>query len=357
MRFVYKVHSGFDGFTPSRIPDRLGGQRRLKLNWKRYLENVELGDEVWIYFHGPRVAEAGVYLEGKVKKISLRSQSVFIRVRKYSTDRPLTDPKTSRRIADVIAVRYRQVFLLPSERLGRPPCTVASTEETCERRMCDSCETWKHLPLIKKGDYWWPPRLPEDCEEFVPAYWVIPARCYRETRLLGRGVQLTTDIFYRFKTGEGALSYPLALSICSSLKNRGSLDFDCVVPIPLSPHKARKKEIHRTRLLAKEVARLIGTRKAELLSLKCSISKRQLLSRGYTRGYFGEKYYRALSVSRRVRKFKRILLVDDVCTEGRTLGCALRRIREMNPDCEVSAATAGQMILKAVVRKRRSLRR
>ena len=43
----------YDGFAPARIPDRLLPSKILRLSWSRYMDSVELGDEVWIYFHGP----------------------------------------------------------------------------------------------------------------------------------------------------------------------------------------------------------------------------------------------------------------------------------------------------------------
>lgn len=158
-----------------------------------------------------------------------------------------------------------------------------------------------------------------------------------------------SDLFYRFKTGEEALAYPLALGIYESLRNHGSLDFDCIVPIPLSPDKVKAKEINRTLLLAEELSKLSGIEVVEALSLNRSISKRRMRSSGFSRRAFEDAYYTALSVSEEIKSFEKVLLLDDVCTEGTTLRCVLRCIQEAHPFCEVSAVTAGQMIVKAVV--------
>lgn len=208
--------------------------------------------------------------------------------------------------------------------------------------------------MIEDGDYYLPARLPNGFSDFVPAYWVIPKRCYlgSDTSQL---VRRTSDLFYRFKTGEQALAYPLALGIFESLRDRGSLDFDCIVPIPLSPDKVKAGEINRTLLLAEELSVLSGIAVVEALSLNRSISKRRMLSARYTRRDFEDAYYAALSVSDGIASFERVLLLDDVCTEGTTLRCAIRRIQEAHPFCEVSAVTAGQMIVKAVVRNERAL--
>jgi predicted amidophosphoribosyltransferase len=169
-------------------------------------------------------------------------------------------------------------------------------------------------------------------------------------------VRRTSELFYRFKTGEKSLAFPLALGMDGTLRKRKAIDFDCLVPIPLSPDKARANEIHRTRLLAAELSDLMGIETVDCLSLSRPVSKRRLLALSQTRAGFRDKYYDALSVDTKVTGSKRLLLIDDVATEGTTLGCAFRRIRKFHPNAEVSAATAGQMIVKAVVKDERAVR-
>jgi predicted amidophosphoribosyltransferase len=50
-----------------------------------------------------------------------------------------------------------------------------------------------------------------------------------------------------------------------------------------------------------------------------------------------------------VHRYHRLLLVDDVVTHGSTLLAAASRLRTVDPTLELSAVTAGQMILKASV--------
>jgi hypothetical protein len=64
----------------------------------------------------------------------------------------------------------------------------------------------------------------------------------------------------RFKVGDKELAYPLALGMYTGLSQRRLLDFDAVIPIPLSPDKEQAGEIHRTKLLGLEPARLLGGR-------------------------------------------------------------------------------------------------
>ena len=62
-----------------------------------------------------------------------------------------------------------------------------------------------------------------------------------------------------------------------------------------------------------------------------------------------------MAVDNKVTKKKRLLLIDDVITEGTTLDCVFRRVREIHPDAEVAATTAGQMIVKAVIKDEKTV--
>jgi predicted amidophosphoribosyltransferase len=130
---------------------------------------------------------------------------------------------------------------------------------------------------------------------------------------------------------------------------RQELDFDAIVPIPLSPDKVAAGEFHRTDALAKELARLLGSRVVPLLSLSRPISKRRLLAKGYSAGQFEIAYLSALAVAAAAAKYASLLIVDDVCTHGSTVKCAIRRLQEMNAHLRITVASAGQMILKEVV--------
>ena len=89
MKFLYKIWSGYDGFTPRQISRRLQ-RKTLALGWRRYIDSVEEGHEVWIYFHGPRVVLPGVYAKGFVQAIDSDQGRLRLRVREHSSDAPLT---------------------------------------------------------------------------------------------------------------------------------------------------------------------------------------------------------------------------------------------------------------------------
>ena len=54
-------------------------------------------------------------------------------------------------------------------------------------------------------------------------------------------------------------------------------------------------------------------------------------------------------------RLTRLILLDDVCTEGSTLSACLDALHVINPGLEVVAATAGQMTVRAAVRRERDL--
>ena len=88
-----------------------------------------------------------------------------------------------------------------------------------------------------------------------------------------------------------------------------------------------------------------------VLRLRNAISKRKLrVQQGYTAQQFENVYANALQVDARAAEYARFLIIDDVCTEGSTLRCAIWALRSVVPKAQIVAATAGQMIVKAVLR-------
>lgn len=352
MKFLYKVWSNYDGFTPAHVPARQLPGGLLRLGWARYIESVERGSEVWVYFFGSHAFENGVYVKGVAQTVDVDAGEVLLRVQQASIQEPLTDAAATARIAQVVAARGLQVFLLPEVLDAAPACTVSTSAATCGRRNCGGCPTWRALPLIQPRNLGWPPRLPDDLNDFVPAYWVIPPRnfIFMSGNHLKTEHRRTDELFRRFKTGERNLAFPLALGMREALAERDLGEFDAVIPIPLSPDKESAGEINRTRLLARELARLLGTPARDWLSLSGPISKRRLRTeQGLSAARFELAYRRHLIVDDRVQQLARVLLVDDVCTEGSTIQAGTAALRARNPALEVVAVTAGQMTVRAAV--------
>lgn len=344
MRYLYKINSNYDGFTPRRIPDRLIDGRFLRLGWARYLDALHLGDEVWIVFIGGRF-EAGVYAKGLVAQIDNEQNAALIRVRQWSADASLTDAATSAVLHEAVSFRYRQVFLWPANQALQEVCHLAD----CGNRQCQTCDVWTGMPTIQPAHYLVPPVLRGTV--VVPAYWIIPPRCflYYNGRQPTPWYRKASDIFAAFKVGEARYSYPLAAGIDAALRARGEDGFDAIVPIPLSPEKAAAGELDRTAALGTELSRLTGVRVRPYLSLAGPISKRRMLAQGYTLTQFKARYRQLLQIDPAVGALHRILLLDDVITRGSTLAVAIAAIRAVNPAIDIVVAAAGQMIVMAAV--------
>jgi hypothetical protein len=352
VKFLFKIWSNYDGFTPAAIPARRLDNGQVELGWDTYIESVDQHSEVWVYFHGRHKFTNGVYIKGAVQRVELPTRKVYLRVREFSTSEPLTDAATSARIAQVVAPRNRQVFVLPEELDVWDACTIATSADSCSARHCRRCQTWQDLPRVQERNLARPEHLSTAVADYVPGFWSVPRRnfIHMQGRRPRPEVRKTSELFYRFKVGDAALAYPLALAISENLRERGLGDFDAIVPVPLSPDKEARGEIHRTRLLANELARLLDVPRRDLLKLTEPVSKKQLRGqRRYSAGLFEFAYRTRLEVSRLAASVGRVVLLDDVCTEGSTLSACAAKLRGVNPTLEIVAATAAQMtVIKAV---------
>lgn len=345
MKFAYKINSSYDGFTPAEIPERMR-RGRLTLGWKLYIEAVEIGAEVWIHFRGPDRFIDGVYVQGTVRGIDLETRQVVLRVDHYSTKEPLTDQPVSEAVARVVSTPYRQVFYLPDDLLRVFDCDINGTASSCAKRRCSQCVAWPCLPRVGQTELTPPTRLGMSrLSGYAPAYWVLARRSWPVSggRSAQAGIKDTTYVFNRFKTGTEELAYPLARGIADALKERGLHKADFIVPIPLSPDKAKAGELHRALALAKELSQLLGIDVRQALRLDRPISKRVL---GLSARAFERRYGEALSCRGMRPAPRRILLVDDVCTHGSTLTVAAKAVQERIGECEVVACAAGQMTIR-----------
>lgn len=344
MRYLYKIYSPYDGFTPARIPERLQDGRFLTLGWAKYLDVVHLNDEVWVFFKGPRF-ENGVYATGLVAAIDLNAGTVMLRVRRHAIRAPLTDAATSAALRAAVEKRNRQVFLWPADHAVQDECHIAN----CEARRCLQCDVWRELPTIDASHYLAPSALRG--ETVVPAYWTIPNRCYLYygVRAPAPWNRRITDMFAAFKIGESRYAFPLAAGVAAALEQRGLGGFDAIVPIPLSPEKAANGELDRTAALATELSRITGVATRQHLTLLGSISKRRMQAQGFTATQFKARYRQLLHIAPAIATHGRILLLDDAITRGSTLSVAASAIRAAAPGIEIVAAAAAQMIVKEVV--------
>lgn len=342
MKFVYKIWSGYDGFTPSKIEERMSKSGLLELSWIHYIDHLEKGNEIWIYFYGPGSFEPGVYVKGRAHRIDPDAQVVTLQVSKRSLGRPLAMGEMAERIGELVKVRYRQVFPVPLEWRPAASCTALSTADSCKEHRCQFCPRWEN-EFPQALSYGPPERLVGRVEEFATGYWAIPPRCFLGTYGLKPGIRLTSDLFYSFKWGQKNLAYPLALALIEGLQAKGRDSFDAIVPVPISPEKAESGEFHRTLALAKELSGLLGAPVCNCLNLSHPVSKRVLRNQGLSAVEFERLYKSYLRVGESLLKSGHVLLIDDVATYGSTLRVCAEAI-QANSSCQVVAGTAALMI-------------
>ena len=347
MRFLYKIHSGYDGFRPAKIPERLDAGERLVLGWRRYLDAANRDDEVWVYFRGPHRFEDSVYVKGRIDSIDFTKENVSLRVDDYDSERPIVDSEAASRIAEVVSRRYQQVFVWP-EHWESADCDVFGSRESCEAKRCGLCAKWGGYPTVdEKGLSPLSKLRGSGLATIAPAYWARPTRCYLAKRRLKASVLEITDLITDFKLGNGLLAFPFSLGMHEALRTRNLVEFDAIVPVPLSPDKAARGELHRTRVLAKELSELLHCPVAEVVTLTGPISKRRHLAGGSSYASFQARYESLLSVDPRARRLRRVLIVDDVCTYGGTLRAVARALRAAGAGTTRLVATAAaQMVVK-----------
>jgi hypothetical protein len=354
MRWIYKIYGGYDGFRPAAIESRIQAGRLISLGWAKYADVAERGDIVWVYFFEGSRFEAGVYVKGFVHEIKFAEKELVLRVSDYSTAAPLMDAATNVRIAEIVSPRKRQVFLLPGDLEPTTVCSVAAAgAPSCAARNCMDCSFWQDLPVVTGKAVNMPSRLPAGfARSHTPGYWIIPKRSFvhRSGRHVRAGVTRTTELFYRYKTGEGALAYPLASAIHRALAMKGTLDFDAIVPVPLSPEKAASGELHRALKLSEELGRILRVPVVDALRLKKPISRRVMMNYGATSAMFENKYVKLLDVDvAALSGLSNLLLVDDVCTAGHTFRAIAAWLHASLPDVSIHLASAGQMAVRGAV--------
>jgi len=131
-------------------------------------------------------------------------------------------------------------------------------------------------------------------------------------------------VLHAFKFGKhDFLDHPLAALLDDTLRARGDLAFDAVVPVPMSRRKERRRGYNQAELLARALSDRIGIR-CDMLLAKTADGPTQSLLPRERRAANVRHAFRAT----RDAAGKEILLIDDICTTGETLrACAKELVR------------------------------
>lgn len=353
MKYLYKINSTYDGFTPQKIEERLEKGTFLIFNWKEYFDEVELGDLVFTYFTGGGVTK-GIYLVCKVSK-KLDNKKVLGRVIKYEQEEPLISPSEFAKYEnDIITRPIGSVYVIPSfldialEDL-RKKFTISEIEikntancYRCETKKCAECALLNPNFLIK-WDTEVALKIPL-IEQVVAPFWIIPRQSHWMTKTITE--HPISRIFYDFKSGYKAYAALFAFGIMKAIENDprfNGVRFDFILGVPLSPEKKKNNELDRV----SELCRILSNELKipylpDGLSLTAHITKREC--RRLEKTTFEPDYYAGLKIDVPVSlNNKTVLVIDDVMTDGPTLKVISKKIKDSYPDCHIYGAAAGIM--------------
>lgn len=131
---------------------------------------------------------------------------------------------------------------------------------------------------------------------------------------------------------------PLAALLEETIRARGDLDFDALVPVPMSRSKERRRGYNQAELLARELSKKTGIRcRTDFLARRRGGETQSTLARKERRANVRDAFRASRKVSERA-----ILLVDDITTTGETLrACAHELLRgDAARVCAIAVAKA-----------------
>jgi ComF family protein len=118
------------------------------------------------------------------------------------------------------------------------------------------------------------------------------------------------------------LDTPLASLLDALLLAHGDLQFDAIVPVPMSRAKERRRGYNQAELLARALARRAGIGCSLLLVRRDDRETQSLLDRDHRAANVRGAFTASPDV-----KGKSILIVDDICTTGETLRACAKELR------------------------------
>ena len=129
---------------------------------------------------------------------------------------------------------------------------------------------------------------------------------------------------------------PLAELLEGALRDRGDLDFDAIVPVPMHRAKLRKRGYNQAELLARSLGKRIGIRyERALLAKTRDLGAQSKLPRSER----AANVHGAFLASPRAAS-RRILLVDDVITTGETIRACAQALLDAGAKSVAAAVVA-----------------
>jgi ComF family protein len=231
---------------------------------------------------------------------------------------PIPDSRTIRVVNHTLSSIGRETAKI----VLHAPCVVCGNELPWGSRTASCCAAcWASLPPISasKCRFCAAPWSGDDpgfvcvpcLTDRLPVDWMEAWGCYRDS---------LEQVLHAFKFNRhDFFAGPLAGLIEQTLRRRGDLAFDVVVPVPMHRAKLRRRGYNQAELLARALARRIGIRcEPELLTKTRDLDAQSKLARNARAANVRGAFLASPRVASR-----RILLVDDVSTTGETIrACA-----------------------------------
>ena len=361
--YMYRINPTYDGFFPSTIPDRTS-RGIMRFNWGAYVENLEPGDIVLTYFTG-NGCRSGIYGVVVIRNVDVTSdhENVTARLLKYSCNNrdPLVSVKDNAALFEKIRTRRRGAEVVVPDSCESMVYTVLATDE----ELIAEVSKWnidlpgeprlrafslRQISLVN---------LENDLSAgvqgkgLIPVFWIRP----RQASWIGRAPRWLphiSRIFNAFKSGDISrldyLSDRMTQQIRRTVPRVRSI-FSVVLGVPLNETKRASGEIDRVGKLAKALSDKIRIPYLDIFTLHGNISRRLYKRMGYSTEYFRRNYKRQLEIDTPKRLVdsissdQRILLIDDVYTDGITTAAIIDALEQKFPKNEINVtiATLGVM--------------
>ena len=157
--------------------------------------------------------------------------------------------------------------------------------------------------------------------------------------------KLITDLKFRNKK---YLAKFLAYCMSLTLKNY-PMNFDYIVPVPISDERRRQRGFNQSELIADELSNIVQKPVLNNLIMRTKTTPNQ---KELSRVQRMKNLVRAFCVEKtKEYEGKDLLIIDDVFTTGATVNEVARMLRQLNPG-SICVLTAGKTVLSANGKKK-----
>ena len=363
--FVYRINASYDGFTPSKIPERKSGNR-LIFNWNAYLEALDVGDIVLVYFFGSK-CKSGIYAVVKIYKYDLtkKNQNVQGTIIECSTDNknPLITHEDSKDFfGRLFSLRKRGSEINVPRELEDKIYELLKENENLINKLDKQNILLPGSPNFPSYDITQTPlidfgkEVSQRIKENNPicAYFIRPTQASWITQT-PKYLPNITYAFNGLKRGDMCNIDFFANALAKQTQKYldGVADnYGLVTGIPLCLDKLNAGEVDRVGKLSEAFAERKGLPYEHLFILNGRISRRLYKKKGFSTEKFIADYKQNLTIRKKkilkdlVKSGKGMILIDDVYTDGVTTSTVIDCCRNISgcENLEVKVITLGLMV-------------